>query len=454
MPNHHLTDGEISSEALLSYQKAFDSEPRFRQSMNAVCAAPITKVALNRRRVAQLDHTFSHHLTEGKATSQNSSGRCWLFAALNTMRIIAMEKMNLSDDFELSQNYLSFWDKMEKANYFLESIIETWQEPNGSRLIDFLMVSPIQDGGQWHMFVNLTRKYGVIPKRAMPETDSSGNTAQMNALITGKLREYACQLREAASKGASIAELRSMKQGMNESVYRMLVIHLGEPPRAFDWQWRDKDKNFHRDGVITPQAFYEKYVAQELDERVCLIHCPQPGKQYNTLYTIKYLGNVVGGEIIKYLNVELPAMKKAAIDQIKSGEAVWFGCDVGKHLEREMGVMDLEVYDYELVYGTKNGLSKAQRLDYGHSQMTHAMVFTGVDLDDQDRPRKWRVENSWSDKNGDKGFFLMTDAWFDEYMYEVVVRREFVPEELLKVLETEPVPLEPWDPMGALAVSV
>lgn len=453
VPPSTLINGEINREQLLMFQQAFDAEPRYRQSMNAVCVNPASKVALNRRTVSQVDHSFSHHLTEGKATAQNASGRCWLFAALNTMRIIAMEKMNLPDDFELSQNYLSFWDKLEKANYFLESILQTLDEPNGSRLIDFLLVSPIQDGGQWHMFVNLVRKYGIVPKRAMPETDSSGGTAQMNSFITGKLREYACRLRSEAARGTSYTDLREMKHEMLESVYRMLVIHLGEPPREFDWQWRDKDKNFHRDGMMTPQAFYQKYIATDLDDMVCLIHCPQKSKEYNTLYTIKFLGNVVGGEIIKYLNVELDVLKRATIEQIMGGQAVWFGCDVGKHLDRDLGVLDLDLFDYELLYGTKMGMDKAQRLDYGHSQMTHAMVFTGVDLDEREHPRRWRVENSWGDKGGDKGFLVMSDPWFDEYVYEVVVRRKYVSEALLKVLETEPVPLEPWDPMGALAVA-
>lgn len=445
---HALTHSDIER-----FRQAFEAEPRYRQAMNAVCTTPLQAVAQSRRVVAAADHTFSHHLPEGKATSQNASGRCWLFAALNVLRVKAQEDMNLPPEFELSQNYPLFWDKLEKSNYFLESVLATLDEPVGSRLFDHLMTAPVQDGGQWHMFANLVRKYGVVPKSAMPETESSSSTGQVSFQVTYKLREFACRLRTMHAAGATEDELRAAKTPMLEEIYRMLCIHLGEPPREFFWQWRDVDKQFHRDGVLTPLEFMERHVKVDLDDMVCLIHCPQATKQYATLYTIKFLGNVVGGEIIKYLNVPLDVLKSAAIEQIKAGEAVWFGCDVGKHFHRDLGIMDMELYDYDLVYGAAPRLSKAERLDYGHSEMNHAMVFTGVDLDDDGKPRKWRVENSWGEKAGKDGFMAMSDAWFDEYNYEVVVRRQFVPEELLPVLDTEPVQLEPWDPMGALAVA-
>lgn len=443
-------ESAIAPEDIERFQRAFESDPRYRQAMNAVCNTPVSKVAQNRRRVVKVDHTFSHHLEEGKATSQNASGRCWMFAALNVLRAQARKNMNLGEDFELSQNYLTFWDKFEKANYFLESILQTLEEPNGSRLVDWLLSGPIQDGGQWHMFVNLVKKYGVLPKVAMPETESSSSTGQMAYQITFMLRDYACRLRSAAAhKGQE--ELRAMKDGYLEEIYRMLCIHLGEPPRSFEWQYRDKDKGFHRDGVLTPQEFYDRHVGVDLEDFVCLIHDPRPAHEYDRVYTVRFLGNVVGGEIIKYLNVEMETLKRAAADQIKAGEPVWFGNDVGKHLDRDLGIMDLELFDYSLVYGTEPKMTKAERLMYGHSLMTHAMVFTGVDLDENDRPRKWRVENSWGDKGGDKGYLIMTDDWFDEYTYEVVVRRRFVPEKCLKALDKPAVALDPWDPMGSLA---
>lgn len=445
------TAGALDARALERFQAAFTQDPRFRQAMNAVCTTSVGKVATNRERVARHNNVFSIHLPENGITAQKGSGRCWMFAALNTFRATAIQRMNLDKEFEFSQNYVMFWDKLEKANYFLENILVTLDEPVGSRLLDHLLRDPIQDGGQWHMFTNLIRKYGVVPKQAMPETESSSSTGAMNGQITGKLRDYACELRGLASAGASEAKLRARKDAQVEEVYRMLVIHLGEPPTQFEWSYRDKDRNFVREGSLTPVEFFDRYVGVDFDEWVCLVHDPRPGHDYGRSYTVKFLGNVVGGEIVRYLNVDLETMKAAAIAQLQGGESVWHGCDVGKFLDRESGVMDPDWFDYGLVYGTNVGLTKAERLMYGHSLMTHAMVFTGVDLDADGRPVKWRVENSWGGDHGDKGFFQMSDPWFDEYNFEVVVRRKFVSDDLLRALEAPPVELEPWDPMGSLA---
>ncbi len=443
--------GEVTLSQIADFQKAFDSDSRNRAAMNAVCTTTVPKVALNRRKVTQNNMTFSVHLPENKITSQNGSGRCWMFAALNTLRVVAIKNMNLGDDFELSQNHTMFWDKFEKANYFLEAVLDTLEEPTDGRLIAHLFASPIQDGGQWHMFINLVKKHGLVPKSVMPETESSSNTGQMNWQITLRLKEYGCRLREAHRKGKSIDDLRKMKPAMLEQIYKMLCIHLGEPPTEFDWQWRDKDKAFHRDGTLSPQEFYRKHIDVDLSDMICLIHCPQSAKKFDEVYTVKYLGNVVGGEAIKYLNVDLDVMKAAAVKQMQNGEPVWFGCDVGKYLDRDGGWMDMEQYNYDLVYGSDSTLNKAERLDYGESLMTHAMVFTGVDLDDDGRPQKWRVENSWGDKGGDKGFYAMTDKWFDEFNYEVVVHQKYLPAEYVKMLDRPAVELEPWDPMGSLA---
>jgi len=228
---------------------------------------------------------------------------------------------------------------------------------------------------------------------------------------------------------------------------------LGKPPACFFWEWRDKDKEFHRHGVINPIQFFDEYVGLDLGDMVCLINAPTKDKPYQTLYTVQYLGNIVGRRGVRYLNVDIETLKKATADMIVDGHVVWFGCDVGKMLERDMGVLDPDVYDYELVYGTAFNLDKAGRLDYGHSRMTHAMLFTGVDLDEAGVPIKWRVENSWGTKLGDKGYLMMTDRWFDEYLYEVTVSKKYLSPELLEVLDTEPVVLPPWDPMGALATS-
>ncbi|WP_309714149.1 C1 family peptidase [Armatimonas sp.] len=443
----------LNDEVLQKCRATLAADPVARIARNAVAKTAIKAVALNRDAVTRLTHTYSHTVKTGKTTSQNSSGRCWMFAGLNLFRTQIAETLGV-EDFELSQNYLMFWDKLEKANYFLENILVTLDEPVGSRLLDWLCASPLQDGGQWDMFAALVKKYGVVPKEAMPETESSSRSADMNALMTLKLRQAASELRAAHAAGASEAELRAQKDALLPALYRMLVTHLGEPPTEFLWQWRDKDKHFHRDGVLTPQEFLKKYVTTELDELVCLIHCPQATKSYNTPYTIAYLGNVVGGQPIQYLNVEMLALKAATQAMIQEGKPVWFGCDVGKQMDRDLGLMDLELFEYEPLYGTSLGMDKAARLDYGQSLMTHAMVLTGVDVDENNQPRKWRVENSWGDKGGDQGFMAMTDSWFDEYLYEVVVEKQYLSKTLLALLNKPLVPLDPWDPMGSLAASV
>lgn len=445
-------DKRLTPEMLGEYSGLFWADERNVAALNAVTAADIHQVALNRNLAATTDHTFSIHLKTPKATSQKKSGRCWLFAGLNVLRLAARQSLNL-EQFELSQNYLMFWDKLEKANYFLENILETLDRGTDDRLVMHLLKDPIQDGGQWDMFANLAAKYGVVPKTVMPETASSGNTRTMNALVTDKLREFAAVLRRRAAEGADENELRRIKLEMLSAIYRLLTIHLGEPPRSFDWQWRDKDDEFHRDGELTPRGFFDRHVGVDLRETVCLINCPTADKPFDQLYTIDYLGNVLEGELIRYLNVELEPFKRAAARMLQDGKPVWFGCDVGKRLERKLGILAGELYRYDLVYGLDFESDKAERVDYGQSLMTHAMVLTGVDLDDDGYPRKWRVENSWGEKVGDEGYLVMLDDWFDEFVFEVAVERKYLSEEQRALLEGEPVHLPPWDPMGALAAA-
>ena len=442
----------LSIEDLRRFSLAFNKDPKNTLALNAVTENGIAAVALSRKEVDRQNFTFSDLIESPDATNQERSGRCWLFSGLSTLALEAMKKLNLKT-FELSEIYQMFWDKLEKANYFLENIIESKEEPLNGRLVSSLLSDPISDGGQWNMFTNLIKKYGVIPKTFMPETENSNNSDPMNALFVTKLREYAKVLRDMNEHGASTTELREKKGELMEEFYKMLCINLGVPPETFPWEWRDKNGNFHRRGNITPLEFYREYVGLDLDDLVSLINAPTKDKPFNKLYTVRYLGNVIGGQDIRYLNVDLKTLKKATVDMIKGNHAVWFGCDVGKMLQTNMGAMDLSIYDYELVYGTKFQLDKAARLDYGDSEMTHAMVITGVDLDDQGNPLKWRVENSWGAAIGDQGYMYMMDEWFDEYLYEVVVRKEYLPPELAKVLDTEPVVLPFWDPMGTLARS-
>jgi len=438
----------LSFEEIRRFSRSFNEDPKNILAINAVTENGIAAVALSRKEVDRQNFTFSNLIESPDATNQERSGRCWLFSGLAILSLEAMKRLNLKT-FELSEIYQMFWDKLEKANYFLENMIETKDEPLDGRLVNSLLSDPIPDGGQWNMFVNLIEKYGVVPKTRMPETVNSNDSDPMNALLASKLREDAKGLRDMNRRGASRAELMEKKGEFMEEFYKLLCINLGVPPETLYWEWRDQGGFFHRRGNITPVQFYNEYIGIELNDSVSLINAPN--KAFDKLYTVQCLGNMIGGQDIRYLNVNLETMKKAAIDMIKGSHAVWFGCDVGKMLQTDMGAMDLNIYDYESVYGTKFQLDKAARLDYGDSEMTHAMVITGVDLDEHGNPRKWRVENSWGAAIGDQGYMYMMDEWFDEYLYEVVVRKEYLSPELLKILDTEPEVLPFWDPMCSLA---
>jgi len=443
-------DKALDSEDISLFNRAFEADPKNQLALNAVTMTGIGPASLNRQILADASHTFSHLIETQEATDQKKSGRCWLFAGLNTLRHASMRVLNV-EQFEFSQAYLMFWDKLEKANFFIENMIETRDEPLDGRLVMWLLANPLPDAGQWDMFVNLVKKYGVVPKNEMPETESSSQSASMNEILLAKLREYAKEIREMNSQGASLDLMRKRKQELLTEFYRMLAIHMGIPPRSFTWEWRDKDRVFHRHGKITPLQFLEEYVRLDIHDMVCLINAPTSDEPYERLYTVQYLGNVVGGQIVRYLNVPIDVMKKAAVDMISDGSPVWFGCDVGKMLERNMGILNDRLYDFELVFGSQFKLDKAGRLDYGHSKMNHAMVLTGVDLSDSGSPIRWRVENSWGKEIGDKGYMVMSDRWFDEFLFEITVSRKHLSPELREVLETDPVVLPPWDPMGALA---
>jgi Aminopeptidase C len=317
--------------------------------------------------------------------------------------------------------------------------------------------NPIGDGGQWNMFVNLVQKYGVVPKNIMPDTFNRNNTMFMGMILRRKLRRDASILRGLYEEGKTADELRLKKREMMNEIYKILSINLGEPPKTFRWQYRDKDKKFFRIGEMTPKEFFNRYVDLDFDDYVSLIDCPQKTKRYDHMYTVEFLNNMEGGRIVRYLNAEIGLLKGCAVKSIVDGEPVWFCSDVGKMMEAENGIMNPDLFDYELVYGTEFDMDKAAELDYGESFMTHAMVLTGVDLE-EDKPIKWNVENSWgSEREGKKigkdGYFMMSDGWFSSYVYEVVVHKKYLPEDILKVLEEEPTVLEPWDPMGTVARS-
>jgi bleomycin hydrolase len=440
---------ELTEDDLARFAKEFSAVPHHKLIQNAVSKTPVDDVALDRDIVTSIDHTVSNMLTDRKVTNQEKSGRCWLFAGLNLLRTGTAKTLGVKD-FEFSQNYTLFWDKMEKANYFLEAVIATAGRDVDDRTVAHLLSEPISDGGQWNMFVALVRKHGLVPKSAMPETHSSSNTRGLNHALTGLLRKATRDLRAEAHDGASQERLRELKTDVLESAHRILVIHLGTPPSEFFWQWTDEDKTFHRDGVTTPLEFASRYVTIPIDDYVCLVHDPRESSEPGRTYTVEFLGNVVGAPPVTYLNVEADVLRELAMNTIVDGEPVWFGCDTGKMSNTKLGMWDAALYDYNGIYDTDLTMTKAERLVFHDSLMTHAMLFVGVDVVDGS-PRKWRVENSWGDESADKGLWTMNDNWFGEHVFEIAVRRESLPAELQAALDDEPIMLPAWDPMGALA---
>lgn len=443
-------DNTIRNDQITKFSQNYKAKKYSKAISNAVSKSGINAIAFNNDVLANIKYRFSIELDTMKVTNQKQSGRCWLFAGLNVLREKTAKKLNM-EFFELSQNYLTFWDKFEKVNFYLESMMETLEEQVDSRIVTWLLQNAINDGGQWDMFVNLVDKYGVVPKEAMPETFNSSQTGIMNQLLAAKLREYSVVLRTMHEQGQTVDELRLKKEEMLDETYTLLCIFFGEPPHMFDFEYTDRDKKFHREKNLTPMDFFQKYLDVKMHDYVSVINANTSDKPFNRAFTVKFLGNVKGGRDVIYLNTDINTIKGLSVVQLKEGEPVWFGCDVGKMSDRDSGIMDAQLYQYDLALDMTFSLTKAERLEYRDSCMTHAMVLTGVNLDEE-TPNRWKVENSWGDDKGDKGYFVMSDAWFDEYLYQVVVHRKYLPEELQKAAELGVIELAPWDPMGSLAV--
>jgi len=443
----------ITADDLAAAREDFDSERANVVAKNAVSSCGLRAAARTPEGVGANAMTFDVEVRQGDRTDQQRSGRCWMFASLNTMRYRVIKKYDLKT-FELSQCYPLFWDKMEKSNWFFENVLDTLDEPLTGRLMAFLLDAPIGDGGQWDMFKSLVRKYGVVPKEAMPETACSRNTSDMDRYLTRYPRGAAKRLRETHAAGENAESLREMKKAMMEDVYHLMVTCLGEPPASFSVRLRDKDEKLVLSGVYTPQGFFDEAVGMELDDYVSLISAPTADKPFGHTYTVSRLGNVVEDGGVRYLNLEPIELKHAAIAQLRDNLPVWFGCDVAQSYLRDEGIMDTNALDVDGLFGfpVEGALDKAGRLDYGESVMTHAMVLEGVDLDADGEPTLWKVENSWGKDHGRDGFDTLSDAWFNEYVYQVVVDKKYLSPEERETYDTEkPTVLDPWDPMGSLA---
>ena len=421
------------------------SDAAARVAGNAVATTSVEKLSLDRRVVTSIDTTVSDLIPDASITDQKHSGRCWAFAGLNMLRASMIKELGI-DSLELSENFIYFYDKLEKANGFLERAERDARagldlyERNVSDDFD----APIGDGGYWPEVAFLIGKYGLVPKDAMPDTESAANSDAMNNHLATVLRRAGLRVRAAVKAGDDDAVAAAREAALTD-VHRLLTIHLGVPPTSFVFQYRDKDKEFHRVGELTPVEFRDRYV-HGLEDFVVVAHDPRKSIKINTRYGIDRTDFMVEQPTQEHVTAELEVLKAAAISAIQDGEPVWFACDVAKQRDREAGIWDAALHDYEGLYGVDLSMTKAERMESRESVLTHAMCLTGVDLVDG-APRRWRVENSWGDKFGDKGFHTMSDSWFDEYVFEVVVRASRLPEEVRAALNAEAVILPHWDPM-------
>ena len=438
----------ISQQQLADWSADYNGCAQRRLATMALSKSDLSAVAYVPQNGFAMKQKFSVEIPTLEVTNQQASGRCWLFAATNVLRERIATELNL-EKFELSQSYLAFWDKFERANYFLESILETANLPADDRTVSFVLATGVHDGGQWDMFANIVEKYGVVPKDVYNETYQSCHTNSMNHYLNRNLKICAAKLRAMVAEGRPEAEIQAAKSEMLGRVYGFLCSCYTEPPRTFDFEYVDKDKNYHIEKGMTPASFCEKYVGDLLKKTVSVIHAPTKDKPYHKTYTIRMLGNVVGGREVRHLNLTMDEFKAAVIAQMQAGKVVWFGSDVGKFGEREKGVWDDQSFDAALLTGLDMEISKADALDYGFSAMNHAMVLTGVQLEDG-RPVRWKIENSWGDANGEKGYYVCSDSWFDQYVFQAAVEREYLGD-LAALADQTPAVLEPWDPMGTLA---
>ena len=447
----------LDQTRLEGLRTAFDEREANHVAMNAVTQVGIDEVAHNYNRSRLLQHRFSVSIDNGTVTSQAHSGRCWLFSSLNVARFVARKALNIDGestanpmgDFELSQNYAMYYDKLERVNYFLRDVAALVRagEPVDSQLMRFLMGDVMGDGGQWIMAMNIYKKYGAVPKQFYPETASSQDTGQMNDQLRRLLHQATAHM---VANPDGIDEIidRTLEAG-----HRMLTIHLGTPPTSFDWEWTDKDGVFHRDGRITPQEFWKRYVNAGLEDYVCLVDDPRPEHPKGRKIGIEHLGNVAGGDPTEYLNVPVEVMKDCARRLMsEQGLPVWFGADCHPMMDRKAGQWATDLFEYGRVYGVDFDMDKEQRVRFGDSAQNHAMAFVGVDVADDGRTtNRWRVENSWGEEIANKGYFTMSDDWFSQYVYEVAVPKSMLSEEYRQAFDQDAIMLPAWDPMGALA---
>ncbi len=434
-------DGGIDAELLSVIRQSYTGSAEQKAIRNALNAQSMSLLAENSENLAMIDTHFSHEVKTKGITDQKSSGRCWLFSGLNVLRAKMISTHDLGG-FTFSQNYVFFYDQLEKANLFLESIIRTRSLPMSDRTVDWLFSNPLSDGGQFTGVSDLVSKYGLVPASVMPETLCANSTSNMSTQLRTLLRQDGLALRAAGKK----ADLGAMKADMLKDVYRILCLCLGEPPAEFEWTRYDAKDEFVSRKTYTPKSFYDEFVGADLTGGYVML-MNDPSREYGKVYEIEYDRHVYDGHNWLYVNLPIERIKEVAIASIKDDTALYFSCDVAKFLNRGKGVADLDNYDYESLLGVQFTMDKKERILTHASGSSHAMTLKAVDLDSEGRPVKWMVENSWGATSGYQGNIIMTDRWFDEYMFRVVAEKKYVPADILKMLEQTPVKLPAWDPM-------
>ncbi len=440
--NAQQKNGGISTEMLIDIKKSYNSH-KVEGMGNAISNNEIKKLAYNRKNINANDTYFSNRIKSKGITDQKSSGRCWLFCSLNVIRSKVITKNNLGE-FQFSQNYAFFWDQLEKANLFLQSIIENKDKPLEDKKVEWLFKNPIGDGGQWTGLVNISQKYGLVPSDVMPETKNSENTNVMSSVLATKLREDGLKLRELSAKGAKADAIQKQKTEMLGEIYKILVYCLGEPPAEFNWRYKDASGKLSESKKYTPISFFNEFVNINLGDYVMLMN--DPSREFYKLYEVEYDRHTFDGNNWKYINLPIDDIKEISKKSILDSNALYFSCDVGKQLFSEKGILDVNNYDYENLFGVKFGMDKKQRIQTYESGSSHGMTLIGVDLDKENKPIKWLLENSWGNA-GFEGHLIMTDKWFEEYMFRLVVNKKYVSTEVLKILEQKAILLPPWDPM-------
>jgi len=435
----------ISKELLQKMQTENQMTPSDRAIRNALSVTDVKSLALSQDNQGEMNTYFSNSVPSKGITDQKSSGRCWLFTGLNVLRSKVINRQKL-EKLEFSQIYLFFYDQLEKSNLFLQAVIDTKNRDMDDKTVEWLFKNPLSDGGTFTGVADLVMKYGLVPSGVMPENYTANNTSKFTSFVKRKLREDGLQLRESNLKGTALLQL---KEKMLSEIYHMLVLGLGQPVTEFTWAPKDKDGNYITvPKRYTPQSFYAELIGEDLNSNYVML-MNDPTREYWKTYEIQYDRHTYDGHNWLYLNLPMDEIKKAAIESIKDSTMMYFSCDVNKELDSKRGLLSLDNYDYSSILGVTFGMDKRQRIMSFDSGSSHAMTLKAVDLDADGKPVKWEVENSWGASYGFQGHLIMTDEWFDAYMFRLVVKKQYLSEKVLQAALQTPTLLPCWDPMFA-----